>query len=171
MEATKRQRLASFYTSAPWIDWVLAAALFSVAFFLIGLGDSTPVQEVAAPVSALSGIFAATAVFACGALAQSQAVILRVARALFAGDMWRNWVSIIGALALAAALPVFALYADRAFPSVAQALVVLAIALDIVTMIRVLWWVRYIAHAQRDEDTASSRHQTRRPSWMDNENR
>lgn len=171
MEATKRQRVASFYTSAPWIDWILSAALFAVVYFVVGLGKSTPVAEVATPVSALSGIFAATAVFACGALAQSQAVILRVARVLFAGALWRNWVSIVGALTLAAALPIFALYIDHSSPASAEGLVVLAISLDVVTMIRVLWWVRYIARAQHDEDSAPARHRTRRPAWMDEHDR
>ena len=118
MEA-KRRRVSDLYAAAPWIDWVLAAVLLAGAYFGFGMGQATPVTEVATPVSALSGIFAATAVFACGALAQSQAVVIRVARTVFAGDMWRNWVSIIGALALAAALPILGLYADHAAPAVA----------------------------------------------------
>ncbi|NIB22904.1 hypothetical protein HBA56_04425 [Pseudoteredinibacter isoporae] len=169
MEAMKRRRVSDLYAAAPWIDWVLAVGLFAGAHFVLGVGQATPVAEVATPVSALSGIFAATAVFACGALAQSQAVIIRVARTVFAGDMWRNWVSIIGALALAAALPILGLYADHGAPHVAKALVVFAIALDVVVMVRVLWWVGYIARAQRDED--APRHRTRQPSWMDSDDR
>ena len=155
--------LSDFYSGRPVLDWAVALVLTGV-LALAGVGHIEEISEVAVAVSTLSGIFAATAVFACSAVVQSKSLIMRLARATFPRALMKTWVSIILALMTAATLPIVALYLAAEHARAAEVIVVAAIILNVVVIARVAWWVRYVANAEVDH--LDEPHQTQVPDWM-----
>lgn len=156
-------RAIDFYSGKPALDWPIAVALTLVAA-LLGLGKVDSISSVAEPVSTLSGIFAATAVFVCTATASSSSLIMRVSRAAFPEAFMRTWITSIFALMLGAALPILAIYVGPTHHRLAECVVLAAIALNLVTMARVAWWIRFLGQAEEAE--ASPEHRTAAPEWF-----
>lgn len=158
-----RNRLSDFYAGNPVLDWV-GAGVVTAVLTISGQGHTDALTSIATAVSTLSGIFAATAVFACSAVVQSKSLIMRLARATFPREVMRTWVSIILALMVAATLPIAALYLAAGHARLAEVLVLAAIVLDVVVVARVAWWIRYVARAEVDH--LEEPHRTQIPDWM-----
>lgn len=158
-----RDRLSDFYSGNPSLDWI-GAGVITTFLVIAGYGHTDALTAVATAVSTLSGIFAATAVFACSAVVQSKSLIMRLARATFPRAVMKTWVSIILALMVAATLPIASLYLAAGHARLSEVIVLVAIVLDVTVVARVAWWIRYVARAEIDQ--LEEPHRTQIPDWM-----
>lgn len=137
------KKLERFYAKATWLD----LALCSVGLFAWGCWGFPlpPFDDMTFPaaISSFAGIASAVATFACTFMWESTSRFMEKVRKVHVRQLSSNWVSIVGGMLLAAALPIVAMIFWDSCRRWACGLSFLSLAYVLLKTIRCIHWLKY----------------------------
>jgi hypothetical protein len=148
--ATAWVSLRNLWAARPFLDQLAPAAAL-IIWALLGCwtpNDDTITRNGLTVLATISGMAMAATTFACSMTYQSANILMARVKTVFAGELKRNWITIIRSNLLTAVVPLVGLMVSAEMMTVAVGLGVYAASLLVCRFLRATFWLQFTLFMQ-----------------------